>query len=52
MMEGILNKEQLAKVHSKALEAKLKIVGGDFIFIIDELQLEEVTSNLKTFKIK
>ena len=29
MMEGILNKEQLAKVPSKTKEAKLKIMGGD-----------------------
>ena len=34
MMEGILNKEQLAKVHSKTKEAKLKIMGGDFIWIL------------------
>ena len=31
VMEGILNKEQLAKVPSKTKEAKLKIMGGDFI---------------------
>ena len=31
MMEGILNKEQLAKVPSKTKEAKLKIMGGDYI---------------------
>ena len=28
-MDGILNKEQLAKVPSKTEEAKLKIMGGD-----------------------
>ena len=34
MKEGILNKEQLAKVPSKPKEAKLKIMGGDFIWIL------------------
>ena len=34
MLEGILNKERLAKVPSKTLEAKLKIMGGDFIWIL------------------
>ena len=34
MMEEILNKEQLAMVPSKTKDAKLKIVGGDFIWIL------------------
>ena len=29
-----MNKEQLAKVPSKTNEAKLKIMGGDFIWIL------------------
>ena len=34
MLEGLLNKEQLAEVPSKTLKAKLKIMGGDFIWIL------------------
>ena len=34
MIEGMLNKEQLAKVPSKTKEAKLKSMGGDFVWIL------------------
>ena len=34
MMEGMLNKEQVAKVPSKTKKGKLKIMGGDIILVL------------------
>ena len=46
MMEGILKKEQLAKVPSnvpsKTKDAKLKIVGGDFILILTQVVFNDL----------
>ena len=42
IMEGILNKEQMAKVPSKTKDAKLKIVGGDFILILTQVVFNDL----------